>query len=128
MKLRIVPRFIISPLKRKDDKLREELFLITPLYFKIVTLIIALVSTTLSFAGTNVFISIKDFGAKGDGKAVDSKAINDAIDAAVKTRGGTVYFPAGTYLSYSIHLKSNISLYLDQCCTLLAADSTAGGR
>jgi polygalacturonase len=37
-------------------------------------------------------------------------------------------FPAGTYLSYSIHLRSNISLYLDQGCELLAADSSAGGR
>lgn len=72
--------------------------------------------------------NIKDFGAKGDGKAVDTKAINNAIDAAVKAGGGTVYFPAGTFLSYSIRLKSNIALYLDQGCILLAADSSAGGR
>jgi polygalacturonase len=68
------------------------------------------------------------YGATGDGKTVDTKAINDAIDAAAKAGGGTVFFPAGTYLSYSIHLKSNISLYLDQGCRLLAADSSAGGR
>ena len=73
-------------------------------------------------------VNIRDFGAKGDGKTVDTKAINDAIDAAVKQGGGTVFFPAGTFLSYSIHLKSNISLYLDQGCTLLAADSSDGGR
>jgi polygalacturonase len=87
-------------------------------------------STAISYANPveSNWISIKDFGAKGDGKVVDTKAINDAIDAAVKTGGGTVYFPAGTYLSYSIRLKSNISLYLDQGCTLLAADSIAGGR
>jgi polygalacturonase len=92
--------------------------------------IVFILSTAMSFANPveSNWISIKDFGAKGDGKVVDTKAINDAIDAAVKTGGGTVYFPAGTYLSYSIHLKSNISLYLDQGCTLLAADSTAGGR
>jgi polygalacturonase len=92
--------------------------------------IVLVLSTTMSFANPvqSNWLSIKDFGAKGDGKAVDSKAINDAIEAAVKTGGGTVYFPAGTYLSYSIHLKSNISLYLDQGCTLLGADSAAGGR
>ncbi|MEJ7737456.1 MAG: glycosyl hydrolase family 28-related protein [Chitinophagaceae bacterium] len=72
--------------------------------------------------------NIKMNGAAGDGKTNDTKAINDAIDAATKAGGGTVFFPAGTYLSYSIRLKSKISLYLDQGCTLLAADSAAGGR
>ena len=72
--------------------------------------------------------NIKDFGALGNGTTVDSKPINDAIDAAVKVGGGTVYFPAGNYLSYSIRLKSNITLYLDQGSVLLAADSAAGGK
>lgn len=79
-------------------------------------------------AQANSWLSIKDFGAKGDGKTVDSKAINDAIDAAAQNGGGTVLLPAGTFLSYSIRLKSNISLYLDQGCILLAADSASGGR
>lgn len=77
--------------------------------------------------GATVY-NIKDFGAKGDGKSVDTKAINDAIDAAVKGGGGTVYFPAGTFLSYSIRLKSNIALFLDQGSILLAADLSHGGR
>jgi polygalacturonase len=72
--------------------------------------------------------NIRMYGAKGDGKAIDSRAINAAIEAAAKKGGGTVYFPAGTYLSYSIRLKSNIALYLDQGCILLAADTSAGGR
>lgn len=72
---------------------------------------------------TTVF-NIKDYGATGDGKTINTKAINDAIEAAVKAGGGTVFFPAGTYLSYSIRLKSHISLYLDQGCTLVAAAVT----
>ncbi|MEO5682485.1 MAG: glycoside hydrolase family 28 protein [Chitinophagaceae bacterium] len=74
------------------------------------------------------FINIKEFGAIGDGKILDTKAINDAIDSASVKGGGTVFFPAGIYLSYSIHLKSNIALYLDQGCVLLAADSSDKGR
>ena len=74
------------------------------------------------------FFNIRTYGAVGDGKADDTKAINNTIDAAVKAGGGTVFFPAGTYLSYTIRLKSNISLFLGQGSTLLAADSGAGGR
>jgi len=70
----------------------------------------------------SVFYSIRDFGAKGDGKALDTLAINKAIDAAAAKGGGTVFFPAGTYLSFSIRLKSNITLHLDNGATLLAAD------
>jgi len=65
---------------------------------------------------------VKAYGAKGDGKTVDTDAINKAIEAAAATGGGMVRFPAGAYLSFSIRLKSNIALYLDAGATILAAD------
>jgi polygalacturonase len=65
------------------------------------------------------------FGAKADGKTIDTPAINSAIHAAAAAGGGVVQFPAGSYLSYSIHLKSNIVLYLGPGATIIAADSTA---
>lgn len=68
------------------------------------------------------FFNIRDHGAKGDGKALDTNAINKAIEAAAAKGGGTVYFPAGTYLSFSIRLRSNITIHLDNGATLLAAD------
>ncbi|HEX8142418.1 MAG TPA: glycoside hydrolase family 28 protein [Pyrinomonadaceae bacterium] len=73
-------------------------------------------------AGVAGVYDVRAFGARGDGKTLDTTAINSAIDAAAAAGGGTVRFPAGTYLSFSIHLKSNITLYLDQGATLLAAD------
>jgi len=93
-------------------------------------LICLLVFSSLCGYSQNTFpvINIKSFGAIGNGKTNDTKAINNAIDAAAQAGGGTVFFPAGTYLSYSIHLQSNISLYLDQGCVLEAADSSLGGR
>ncbi len=91
-------------------------------------LIILFVCFATTTNATFTTYDVRNFGAKGDGVTVDTKAINDAIDAASKAGGGTVYFPAGNYLSFSIHLKSFITLYLDNGSVLLAADSTAKGK
>ena len=56
--------------------------------------------------------NIRLFGAVGDGKNLDSPAINTAIDSAVANGGGKIIVPAGIYLCGSIHLKSNIELHL----------------
>src|SRR5579883_1939118 len=71
---------------------------------------------------------VRAFGATGDGKSIDSSAINKAIEAAANSGGGTVLFPAGTYHSFSIRLKSNIALYLSQGATILAAETPATGN
>ena len=63
--------------------------------------------------------NILDFGAKGDNKTNNTAAINAAIDVAAKNGGGTVFFPAGNFLSFTIHLKSNITLFLDQGAVLI---------
>jgi polygalacturonase len=65
--------------------------------------------------------NVKTYGAKGDSITLDTQAINNTIASAVKAGGGTVYFPAGTYLSYSIRLQSHITLYLEQGAVILAA-------
>src|SRR5919109_1355096 len=79
-------------------------------------------SRATSEAGTTGEYDIKAFGAKGDGKTLDTAAINKAIETAAAAGGGTVQFPAGSYLCYSIHLKSNITLHLGPGATILAAD------
>lgn len=65
--------------------------------------------------------NVRDFGGTGDGKTLDSPAINRAIDAAAQAGGGTVRLTAGTYLSGSIRMKSNINLVIDAGATLLGA-------
>ena len=68
---------------------------------------------------------VKAFGAKGDGQTLDTAAINQAIDAAAAAGGGTVVFPAGEYLSFSIRLKSHIGLHLEPGAVIVAADPPA---
>lgn len=70
---------------------------------------------------TRNYYSIRDYGAIGDGKALDSPAINRTIEAAAAAGGGTVQVPAGTYLSGSIRMKSNIHLQIDAGATILGA-------
>src|ERR1700744_4232400 len=94
--------------------------------------VLAAAGATHPAALSGAFFDIRRYGATGDGKTLDTKAIQSAIDAAERAGGGTVLFPAGTYASYSIHLKSNVALYLDQGATLLAASvplegTTTGG-
>ena len=72
-------------------------------------------------ANTTGVYNVKDYGAKGDGKALDHNAINKAIEAASKSGGGQVYLPAGTYLCGSIRMKSNIDLHLSAGAKILAA-------
>ena len=70
--------------------------------------------------------NVRDFGAKGDGKHLDSPAINAAIEKAAADGGGTIFLPAGNYLCGSIHMKSNINLHIDAGATIVAtSDSKA---
>ena len=78
-------------------------------------------------AGAGTVFDVRSFGAVGDGKNIDSPAINRAIEAA-GAKGGTVYVPAGTYACYSLRLTSTVALYLDQGATILAADTPRDGN
>lgn len=72
--------------------------------------------------------NVRTYGATGDGKTVDTPAINKAIEAVAAAGGGTLVFPAGTYMCFTIRLKSNVELYLSRGCTIQAADSPKPGE
>jgi hypothetical protein len=61
---------------------------------------------------------VRDFGAQGDGTAMDTAAVQKAIDACASGGGGTVYLGPGVYLCGGLRLKSGVYLYLDAGCTL----------
>ncbi len=69
--------------------------------------------------------NVRDYGAKGNGTAKDTAAIQAAINACEQKGGGTVVLPTGTYLSAPIVLKSNITFHLDKGATLLGSPDHA---
>ncbi len=71
---------------------------------------------------------VRRYGAMGDGKTVDTPAVNRAIEAVAAAGGGTLVFPAGTYVCFTIHLKSKMDLYLSQGCVIVAGDSSQVGE
>lgn len=61
------------------------------------------------------------FGARGDGRAAETPALQAAIDAAAEAGGGMVRLGAGTYVSGTLYLKSRVTLALDAGAVLAAS-------
>ena len=79
-----------------------------------------LISTT-TVGSQNKVYNVLDFGAVPNGKTLCTQAIQSAVDQCSKEGGGTVYFPAGTWLTGTIYLESNITLWLDSGSLLLGS-------
>lgn len=73
-------------------------------------------------------LDIRSFGAKADGRSLDTAAIQAAIDKAHAAGGGVVHVPAGLYRSGTIVLKSNVTLDLAEGATIRGSDSLADYR
>ena len=88
----------------------------------------SLVASGQETAASQGLFDVRKYGATGDGKTLDTDAVNHAIEAASVAGGGVVVFPPGTYLCFSIHLKSLVHLHLLQGSTIMAADSPLPGE
>ncbi len=69
--------------------------------------------------------NVREHGAVGDGKTLDTPAIQSAIDTCAKNGGGTVYLPTGQYLSGSVFLHDRITLHLDTGAVILGSEDPA---
>ena len=107
---------------------RRDLLKLSPLALAATVGHVSLADAQTEAHAAEAIYNVRSFGATGDGKTVDSPAINKAIEAVVAAGGGTLVFPAGTYLCFTIRLKSNVTLYLSSGCTILAADSPKPGE
>lgn len=73
------------------------------------------------FAEAKPYYNVMEFGAKGNGETLDTKAIQKAIDECTNNGGGTVEFPAGTYLAGTIIMKDNVILNLQAGSKILGS-------
>src|SRR5205085_11130344 len=85
------------------------------------TALLVLLASAVAPAQPAALFNVKQYGAAGDGVALDTSDINAAMSACAAAGGGTVYFPAGTYYSGTVLLKSNVTLWLDSGATLLGS-------
>ena len=72
-------------------------------------------------SGTRIY-NIRDFGAAGDGKTLDTLALQKAIDACNNDEGGIVLVPAGVFVIGTVQLKSNVTLHIAASGVLLGTD------
>jgi len=73
----------------------------------------------------SALFNVRDYGAVGDGTRMNTKAIQDAVDACARAGGGTVLIPAGRYLSSTIVLQSHVMIELASGATLLGSSNLA---
>jgi hypothetical protein len=115
----------IKPLARRD------LLKLSPLAFASTAIghtAFAEPPITAHAAAADAIFNVRSFGTTGDGKTVDTPTINKAIAEIAAKGGGTLIFPAGAYVCFTIRLASNVSLYLSHGCTILAAESPKPGE
>ena len=70
----------------------------------------------ITMAKTPRRLNVRDFGAAGDGRTMDTAALQAALDAC--GRDEEVWFPAGTYLTGALRLHSDMKVYLDRDATI----------
>jgi hypothetical protein len=84
----------------------------------------AAVPTTTTTTKTSAIFNVRDFGSMGNGQALDTVAINKAIEACAAGGGGEVLFPPGKYLTGTIHLKSGITLMIPPAAQIVGTSDT----
>jgi polygalacturonase len=83
----------------------------------------------VSFAASAGAYNIQNLGAKPDGQTLCTDAIQNAVDKCAKDGGGTVYFPPGRWLTGTVYLADNVTVELENGCTVLGTtDKSHYGR
>src|SRR5699024_6484254 len=101
-----------------ENKIR---FLFSTLLVLITTVLISNYAIADTVNSTKKIYNIEDYGAIGNGKFINTKAIQRAIDTASNNGSGEVLIPKGVFLTGSIILKSGVELHLQPGAILLGS-------
>src|SRR5579862_138941 len=93
------------------------------IHWTLPALVLLLVSS--AFSQRSSVFNITYYGAKGDGKTVNTLAFRQAVEACAKSGGGTVYVPAGEFVTGTIVLRSRVNLYLEAGAIVKGSDDLA---
>src|SRR5574344_467348 len=77
-------------------------------------------SKVITISKDSKIYNVKDFGAMGDGTAIDTKSIQKAADAAYSNGGGVVEIPAGQYLCGALFFRNGVYLNIQKGVTLIS--------
>lgn len=80
--------------------------------------------TGCSLVISSIF-NVRDFGATGDGRTADTRAIQAAVEACREAGGGTVLFTAGTYVTGTFRIYGRMTLRLEAGSVILASPDTS---
>ncbi len=97
--------------KTRVDVLLRVLEILRPK--KLILILLVFLAPCSDVFSQRLVFNILDFGAKADGKTINTSSINEAIQACNKAGGGTIYVPSGEFRTGTIVLLSNVTLYLD---------------
>lgn len=89
---------------------------------KKIIVLLGLLILSVCLLHADVIYNVRDFGAKGEKGRIQTPLLQKAIDACYTAGGGVVYFPAGEYLSATLQLKDNVTLYLATGARVVATD------
>ena len=83
--------------------------------------LVVLASVECLAADSSGVFNVRDFGANADGKTSTTKELQKTIDACNAAGGGTVIVPAGSYVTGTLWMKSNVTLDIQAGATLLGS-------
>lgn len=93
-------------------------YCVLTIFVSVFTLSTGAAAAPLSATASAPFFNVMDYGAHNDGSSLSTEAFRAAIRAASKAGGGTVYVPAGTYVTGPIKMVSNLTLYVAAGATI----------
>ena len=96
-------------------------YILIPLILSLYLLTPAIVFTQTTASGKNNVYNVVNYGAKGDGKTLNTSAIQKALDDCHQHGGGIIEIPVGNFVTGTLRLFSNMNLHFQPGACLIGS-------